>query len=106
MAVSFTSCTAACIGAVVLCSTDFGARPLSQRVPRPNVPLQPLAQHVRRVETTLSYLGQPLMPDDRQIIDEAVALTDEEEGVQRLQTALDKYVLAVVRINPESRVSV
>src|SRR5439155_21072373 len=31
-----------------------------QKVPQPPVDLQPLAQQARRVETALSYLGQPL----------------------------------------------
>ncbi len=76
------------------------------RVPQPAVALQPLAQQARRLETTLAYLGQPLAPSDRRLIDDALAVTDEEEGVRQIQTALDKYALAVVRINPESRVSV
>jgi hypothetical protein len=110
VAVSFPRCAAACVGAVVGISVlhvaGFAAMQLSPRVPRPNVPLQPLAQQARRLATTLSYLGQPLTSADHRLIDEALAVGDEEEGVQQIQTALDKYVLAVVRINPESRVSV
>ena len=78
----------------------------SVRVPQPNVPLQPLAQQARIIGTTLAYLGQPIAADDRRQIDDAIAVTDEEEGIRQIQSALDKYVLAVVRINPESRVSV
>src|SRR6185295_2288129 len=106
MAVSFPRCAAACVGAVVLQAAGFAAMQPSPAVPRPNVPLQPLAQQARRIETTLSYLGQPLAEGDRRLIDDALAATDEEEGVQQIQRTLDKYVLAVVRINPESRVSV
>ena len=105
----FPKCAALYIAAavgVVLHAESFGAMQPSQRVPRPNVALQPLAQQARRIETTLSYLGQPLAPADHRSIDEALAVADEEEGIQQIQTALDKYVLAVVRINPESRVSV
>src|SRR4029077_18962133 len=76
------------------------------RVPRPNVALQPLAQQARRLDTTLTSLGQPIAPDDRRAIDEAIGARNEEDGVQQIQAALDKYVLATVRINPESRVSV
>ena len=97
--------TGACIVAVLLASPRFEAQP-DQRVPRLSVPLQPLAQQVRRLETALNYLGQPLSPVDRQAIDDAVSMTDEEAATERLQATLDKYVLAVVRINPESRVSV
>jgi hypothetical protein len=97
---------AICIVALVLHTASFGAMQAPPRVPQPNVPLQPLAQHARRVETTLGYLGLPLAPADHRLIDEAMAISDEEEGVRQIQSALDKYVLAMVRINPEARVSV
>jgi hypothetical protein len=70
------------------------------------VPLQPLAQQVRRIESALRYLGQPLPAADHLAINEAVALGDEAAAATRLQAILDRYVLAAVRINPESRVSV
>jgi hypothetical protein len=95
----------ACVAAVLVASARFEAQP-GQRVPRLNVPIQPLAQQVRRLETALNYLGQPLPSIDRQAIDDAISMTDEEAATEQLQTTLDKYVLAVVRINPESRVSV
>ena len=72
----------------------------------PSVPLQPLAQQVRQIESAMKYLGQPLPAADRARINEAIAGTDEEEAVRVLQVVLDKYVLAVVEINPESRVKV
>jgi hypothetical protein len=70
------------------------------------VPLQPLAQQARRLETALRYLGQPIAEADQRAIDEAVAMRDEAAGVAAIQRALDKYVLANVHINPESRVKV
>ena len=70
------------------------------------VPLQPLAQQVRRLETALAYLGQPLPAADRKIFDEAIAMSDTAVAVSRLQEVLDRYVLATVHINPESRVKV
>jgi hypothetical protein len=70
------------------------------------VPLQPLAQQARRVETALRYLGQPLSATDHQAIDTAIALTDEQDGAARIQQVLDRSVLVNVRISPESRVSV
>src|SRR5437762_8587948 len=84
-------------------SAKAGAPP--QHVAQLPVPLQPLAQQVRRVATALSYLGQPLTAEDGRAIDDASSLKDEERAVERLQSTLDKYVLAAVRINPESRVS-
>ena len=68
------------------------------------VPLQPLAQQVRRLETALAYLGQPLPAADRAAFDGAIAMTDAAAGVARIEEALDRHVLATVHINPESRV--
>jgi hypothetical protein len=71
-----------------------------------DVPLQPLAQQVRQLETALRYLGQPLSAADHQAINAAVALSDERAAVTRLQEVLDRSVLATVHISPESRVRV
>jgi hypothetical protein len=79
--------------------TSFGAA-------QTRVSLQPLAQQVRQVETTLAYLGQPLSADDREAINQAVAGADEAAAVARLEQTLDKYTLATVEINPESRVKI
>ena len=70
------------------------------------VALQPLAQQARRVQIALAFLGQPLPSPDRQAIDDAIAMTDEPAAVARLQQILDRYVIARVHINPESRVKV
>jgi len=70
------------------------------------IPLQPLTQQVRQVESALAYLGQPLTQSDQDAINQAVAEVDEAAAVERLQEVLDKYVLASVEVNPESRVKV
>jgi hypothetical protein len=70
------------------------------------VPLQPLAQNIRRLETALVYLGQPFRPADQKAINEAVGNPDEPAAVKRLQEILDPYTLVKVEINPESRVKV
>src|SRR5215831_5599348 len=98
MAHSCARCAAICLSIFVLRAAGFDAMQVI-RVPQPTVALQPLAQQARRLETTLAYLGQPLAPSDQRSIDDALAVTDEEEGVRQIQTALDKYALAVVRIN-------
>lgn len=69
-------------------------------------PLQPFAQHVRRLETALNYLGQPLPAPVHRAINEAIAMDDETAAVRKLQALLDPYVLTYVDINPESRVKV
>src|SRR5688572_11678903 len=98
--------------ASVVVATLFLSLSLLAQAPTPrpagsgNVPLQPVAQQARRLETALRYLGQPLSDADHQAINDAVALGDEAAGLARIQSTLDKYVLANVHINPESRVKV
>src|SRR6185369_3403715 len=70
------------------------------------VSLQPFAQQVRQVETSLAYLGQPLAQGDQDAINRAVGNPDEATAISQIEQVLDKYVLAVVEINPESRVKV
>ena len=70
------------------------------------VPLQPLAQQVRRLEDALNYLGQPLPPETHDALNEAMALPNETAAVAGIQKLLDPFVLAEVEINAESRVKV
>ncbi|HEX4807335.1 MAG TPA: CehA/McbA family metallohydrolase [Bryobacteraceae bacterium] len=70
------------------------------------VPLQPFAQQVRQVETALNYLGEPLPPKDQEAIDKALSNTDDAAAVSDIEQILDKHTLAIVDINPESRVRV
>ncbi len=74
--------------------------------PPATVPLQPLAAQVRRLESALGFLGEPLPAEERRALSDAVALADEAAAVTRIQTVLGRHVLASVRINPESRVRV
>ncbi len=73
---------------------------------KPKVPLQPLAQQVRAVESTLAYLGQPLSAADHRTINDAISDPDEAAAVAKLESILDKHALLIVDINPESRVKV
>jgi hypothetical protein len=86
------------------------ASPTCAQTPAPHhvaaVPLQPFAVLARRVETALEYLGQPLASSDRQALAAALAQTDDHAGVQAATAILDRYALAQVHINPESRVKV
>lgn len=70
------------------------------------VPLQPLAQHVRQLEDALNYMGQPLPAAEHRKINDAIANSSEAAAVGALESILDQYALAVVEINPESRVKV
>src|SRR6266436_5851020 len=90
----------------LLVSTALQGIVISCCAAQTGVSLQPFAQQVRQVETTLGYLGQPLSADDHEVIDQAVADADEVAAVVRLEQTLDNYTLAIVEINPESRVKV
>ena len=68
------------------------------------VPLQPVAQQVRRIENALDYLGQPLAAADARRINEAMAESDEAAAVHTIEQVLDKMVLVNIEINPEGRV--
>ena len=90
----------------LLVSTALQAILTSSGAAQARVPLQPFAQQVRQVETTLAYLGEPLSASDQEVINRAVADADEAAVIERLEQILDKYTLAIVEINPESRVKV
>ena len=70
------------------------------------VPLQPLAQQVRQLEEALNYLGQPLTLAEHNQINDAIGKSAEAAAVAALESILDRHALAVVEINPESRVKV
>lgn len=63
---------------------------------------QPLAAQARRVADTLEMLGAPLPPPDAEKL--AAAIRDPQTGVAQVQAILDARCLAIVHINPESRV--
>jgi hypothetical protein len=71
-----------------------------------HTPLQPFAQAVRALESALSHLGEPLSPEEKRRINDAVARADEEAAVAEIEDVLDAHALAIVEINPESRVKV
>lgn len=75
----------------------------SPAAPPADVARQPLAAQVRRVREALEALGQPLPPDAAARLDEALRLDDPGDAVRAIQAALDPLCVAVVEINPESR---
>ncbi len=68
-----------------------------------NVEPQPLAAQVTRLLDSLDMLGDPLPKQDA---DNLHRLAASGKGVEEMQRILDKYCLAGVNINPESRVKV
>jgi hypothetical protein len=71
-----------------------------------SVAVQPFMAQVDRVEAALSYLGQPLAEQDQARIKTIAAGAGTGSAVPQIEAILDKYVLAVVTISPESRVDV
>jgi len=99
--------TTACIPRIVVfCILLVLLGPTAIGETQTKISLQPFALHVRQVETTLAYLGQPLTQADHEAINLAIAEVDEAAAVRHLEQILDNYALAIVEINPESRVKV
>ena len=90
----------------LFCGVAAAQEAAHQHAAAPTIALQPLAQQVRQLEEALTYRGQPLSPADHKRINDAIANPDPAAAVTQLQAVLDPYVLAVVDINPESRVKV
>lgn len=71
-----------------------------------DVERQPLVSATGRLLEALEYVGAPLASDDREALQAAMKREDEQESLASIQAVLDKYCLAGVHINPESRVKV
>ena len=70
------------------------------------VEFQPLASATQRLIEALDYLGSPLSEDDLSAIKNALVSDNHKQAVADVQKILDRYCLAGVNINPESRVKV
>src|SRR5438067_12093707 len=91
------------LGPICLASAQSTQTPL---VTTTTVPLQPFALQVRQIESALEYLGQPLSSAEQQEINDAIADSDDSAAVGRTEQILDRHTIAIVDINPESRVQV
>ncbi len=78
----------------------FAAAMMAEELPIvTGVEMQPLAAQVERVTQSLEMLGEPLPAG-------VVASLRDAKKVDELQKIIDKYCLAGININPESRVKV
>src|SRR5262245_20010779 len=64
------------------------------------VELQPLGAQAQRIKDALDFVGAPLSDADKNALQTAAADTNAARGVEQIQTILDKYCLAGVRITP------
>ncbi len=67
---------------------------------------QPLEAQLKRVVQALDAVGAPLTAEQTRAFQAAIACEDSPQAVVALQKSLDPLCLAVVGINPESRVTV
>lgn len=88
-------------GMLITTSTPSNAA-AADEVPIASVEAQPLAANANRLLEALETFGSPLPVDATAAIRDAAT----KEDSRALQAALDKHVLFVVSINPESRVKV
>ncbi|MDZ4797842.1 MAG: CehA/McbA family metallohydrolase [Bryobacteraceae bacterium] len=70
------------------------------------VEFQPLAAQVARVLQSLELVGEPLPAADAGQLKKLTESGASAASVQKIQAILDKYVIAGININPESRVKV
>ncbi|HEX6893112.1 MAG TPA: CehA/McbA family metallohydrolase [Chryseolinea sp.] len=92
----------------------FGALAQHHHEPVPGSPLplvenvepQPLMAQVLRISEALTFIGNPLPASDIQQLHALSNKKLDKETVKKIQQILDPYCLAMVDINPESRVKV
>jgi hypothetical protein len=91
-------------GGVALPSPAFAADEGWPKVVQ--VEQQPLAAATERLLQALDYVGAPIAADDQRQLTAAMKGDDPVKAALEIQNVLDKYCVAGVVINPESRVSV
>ncbi len=107
MMLSLKSWAACCVAPLLLVFGAVARADETEKLPLvADVELQPLAAQAARVAQALELLGSPLSKDEQTALDRARAATDPAAGVRGIQEALDPLCLAMVEINPESRVKV
>ena len=70
------------------------------------VEFQPLAAQVERIEQALELAGAPLSKEQHAALQAALGAKERAAAIENIQQVLDPLCLALVEINPESRVKV
>lgn len=91
---------------VVVVSLLVNRLPAAEIEPVFDVEQQPLVAATERLIQALDYVGAPLSADNVASLQAAMQETDPRKSVLAIQRVLDPQCLAIVTINPESRVSV
>ncbi len=92
--------------ALAMAASGFANAFADPITPVPGVERQPLESQVKRIVQALEVAGAPLSRQQQQAVSQAIGIDDDPRAVTALQAALDPLCLAVVSINPESRVTV
>ena len=67
---------------------------------------QPLVSATERLIEALTYVGAPLSDADLAALQKAMKTENATDSVLGIQKVLDQHCLAIVHINPESRVKI
>ncbi len=94
-----------CLGIVIVCPAQH-VHETKKDLPDIQVEPQPLLAQALRLKEALSFLGSALSPEDEKRLDELANKPFTEKTTQTIQEILDPYCLAMVNINPETRVKV
>ncbi|PHS01126.1 MAG: hypothetical protein COA78_23145, partial [Blastopirellula sp.] len=88
---------------IIVCCTTQGSS--AAELPKVyEIAAQPLKAQVTRLIQALDYLGEPLTAKQKADLKAASAMTDDDDVAEAIQNVLDPMCLALVNINPESRV--
>lgn len=90
---------------VALCLLSVWGSARADWKPIVTVERQPFVAATERLLQALEYVGAPLAKEDAETLAAAIAANDDRDAVVGIQEVLDKYSLAQIHINAESRVS-
>lgn len=98
------------IAFALLLSVSLSSSPAAPAPVRPlpttDVEWQPFAAQIRRLIEAMDHLGAPFQSADASALSKLADSPGDASTAERAQALLDKYALAGVTINPESRVKV
>ncbi|MFC1544805.1 CehA/McbA family metallohydrolase [Gemmatimonadota bacterium] len=70
------------------------------------VEYQPFISATNRLVEAMDFIGMPLAPRDQEELERWLTSGNQEQALASIQQILDRYCLALININPESRVKV